>query len=77
MSLYSVLPETTETQHAREASELQSEVLTLQSTFGSARVPVKYRRVENSNMLSTYVLQHTQDKAAMLCFFFRLSTKGT
>lgn len=27
MSLYSVLPETPETQHAREASELRSEVL--------------------------------------------------
>ena len=30
MSLYSILPETPETQHAREASELQSEVVTLQ-----------------------------------------------
>lgn len=27
MSLYSVLPETPETQHAKEASELQSEVV--------------------------------------------------
>ena len=32
MSLYSILPETPETQHAREASELQSEVVTLRCT---------------------------------------------
>lgn len=30
VSLYSILPETPETQHAREASELQSEVVQLQ-----------------------------------------------